>query len=208
MARSLPCRERPHRHQTRQHELCRSRGGTVGHPTRSIHANRTHHSGRHGVGQWRRRQHRDARDSRSRSRWGAFTAVDRNTKEQMLRRLGADHFIDFEKASFTAMDRTYDVIFDMVAGSSYAACIRTLRPGGEYLLQPPPVRHASLLRYHPIHQQDRNVRISAETKAVNRQIQGNDRRRNHQVGINRCTRWSEQSMPIAGLRLSNGLALS
>ena len=28
-----------------------------------FHANRTHHSGRHGVGQWRRRQHRDARDS-------------------------------------------------------------------------------------------------------------------------------------------------
>jgi NADPH:quinone reductase-like Zn-dependent oxidoreductase len=61
------------------------------------------------------------------------TAVDSGIKEPMLRRLGADHFIDYELESFTAMDATYDVIFDMVAGSPYAACIKTLRPGGRYL---------------------------------------------------------------------------
>jgi NADPH:quinone reductase-like Zn-dependent oxidoreductase len=61
------------------------------------------------------------------------TAVDSGIKERMLRRLGADHFIDYELESFTSMDAAYDVIFDMVAGSPYAACIKSLRPGGRYL---------------------------------------------------------------------------
>lgn len=62
-----------------------------------------------------------------------ITAVDSGIKEHMLRRLGADHFIDYDKERFTATDGAYDVIFDMVAGSAYVACIRTLRPGGRYL---------------------------------------------------------------------------
>jgi len=65
------------------------------------------------------------------------TAVDSTIKEDLLRRIGADHFIDYTKEIFTAMDRTYDVIFDMVAGSSYAANIRALRPNGRYLTANP-----------------------------------------------------------------------
>jgi NADPH:quinone reductase-like Zn-dependent oxidoreductase len=61
------------------------------------------------------------------------TAVDSGIKEHMLRRMGADHFIDYAKDNFTAMGRTYDVIFDMLAGGSYGACIHTLEPGGRYL---------------------------------------------------------------------------
>jgi NADPH:quinone reductase-like Zn-dependent oxidoreductase len=61
------------------------------------------------------------------------TAVDSSIKEDMLRRLGADHFIDYAKDNFVVMGRTYDVIFDMVPGSSYAACIKTLNPNGRYL---------------------------------------------------------------------------
>jgi NADPH:quinone reductase-like Zn-dependent oxidoreductase len=37
------------------------------------------------------------------------------------------------KEDFAAMGRTYDVIFDMVAGSSYTSCIRILNPNGRYL---------------------------------------------------------------------------
>lgn len=61
------------------------------------------------------------------------TAVDSTIKEDLLRRLGADHFVDYTKENFAARDRTYDVIFDMVPGSSYAACIKALNPGGRYL---------------------------------------------------------------------------
>jgi NADPH:quinone reductase-like Zn-dependent oxidoreductase len=65
------------------------------------------------------------------------TAVDSTIKEDLLRRIGADHFIDYTKENFTAMGRTYDVIFDMVAGSSYAASIRALDPNGRYITANP-----------------------------------------------------------------------
>ncbi len=61
------------------------------------------------------------------------TAVDSTIKEDMLRRMGADHFIDYIKENFAATGQTYDVIFNMVPGSSYAACIKTLNPDGRYL---------------------------------------------------------------------------
>ena len=61
------------------------------------------------------------------------TAVDSAVKENLVRRMGADHFIDYMKEDFAAKGRTYDVIFDMVAGSSYSACIKALNPNGRYL---------------------------------------------------------------------------
>jgi len=61
------------------------------------------------------------------------TVVDSTIKEDMLRRMGANHFIDYTKENFAAMGRKYDVIFDMVAGSSYAACIKILNSNGCYL---------------------------------------------------------------------------
>lgn len=65
------------------------------------------------------------------------TAVDSAIKEGLLRRIGADHFIDYTKESFTALGDTYDVIFDMVADSSYPASIRALNPNGRYLTANP-----------------------------------------------------------------------
>jgi NADPH:quinone reductase-like Zn-dependent oxidoreductase len=65
------------------------------------------------------------------------TAVDSTIKEDMLRRIGADHFIDYTKEDFAATGQTYDVIFDMVAESSYTACVKTLNPNGRYLMANP-----------------------------------------------------------------------
>ena len=62
-----------------------------------------------------------------------ITAVDSAIKEGMLRRIGADHFVDYTKEDFARSGQTYDVIFDMVPGSSYTACIEALRPNGRYL---------------------------------------------------------------------------
>jgi NADPH:quinone reductase-like Zn-dependent oxidoreductase len=61
------------------------------------------------------------------------TAVDATHKEGSVRRLGADHFIDYTKEAFANRGRTYDVIFDMVPGSSYTACIKALNSNGRYL---------------------------------------------------------------------------
>ena len=61
------------------------------------------------------------------------TAVDSQMKEEMLRRIGADHFIDHAREDFRHAGQRYDVIFDMVPRGSYGACIRILNPGGRYL---------------------------------------------------------------------------
>jgi len=65
------------------------------------------------------------------------TAVDRSIKEEMLRRIGADHFIDYAKEDFTRSGPAYDVIFDMVAQSSYSGCVGALNPNGRYLMANP-----------------------------------------------------------------------
>ncbi|WP_444996407.1 NAD(P)-dependent alcohol dehydrogenase [Aliikangiella sp. IMCC44359] len=75
---------------------------------------------------------------------GEVTAVDSAIKENMLRRIGADHFIDYNKESFADKDQKYDVIFDMVAHSSYTQCIKTLNRKGRYLMGNP--RFSDMLR--------------------------------------------------------------
>lgn len=65
------------------------------------------------------------------------TAVDAGIKEAMLRRIGADHFVDYAREDFTRSARRYDVIFDMVAKSSYSRSVAALSPGGRYLLGNP-----------------------------------------------------------------------
>ncbi len=65
------------------------------------------------------------------------TAVDSTIKEEMLRRIGADHFLDYTEEDFTKSGQTYDVIFNMVARSSYSNCVNSLNPKGRYLMGNP-----------------------------------------------------------------------
>ncbi len=69
----------------------------------------------------------------AKSMGAVVTGVDSGIKEHFVRRIGADHFIDYRQESFAAKGRSYDVIFDMVPGSSYSACIKALNPNGRYL---------------------------------------------------------------------------
>ena len=75
---------------------------------------------------------------------GEVTAVDSTIKEKMLRRIGADHFYDYTKEDFAKSGQSYDVIFDMVAKSSYSECINALNPKGRYLMANP--RMSDMLR--------------------------------------------------------------
>ncbi len=72
------------------------------------------------------------------------TAVDSTIKEDMLRRIGADHFLDYTRGEFTDSGESYDVILDMVARSSYSKCVKALKPGGRYLMANP--RISDMLR--------------------------------------------------------------
>ena len=65
------------------------------------------------------------------------TAVDSAIKEEMLRGIGADHFINYTEEDFTKTGQKYDVIFDMVARSPYSGCVGALTPQGRYLMANP-----------------------------------------------------------------------
>jgi NADPH:quinone reductase-like Zn-dependent oxidoreductase len=64
---------------------------------------------------------------------GEVTGVDHRTKAAFLRRLGVDHVVDYETEDALATAGRYDVVFDMVPRTSFAAAIRALRPGGRYV---------------------------------------------------------------------------
>lgn len=69
----------------------------------------------------------------ARSLRAEVTGVDHGIKEAFVRGLGASDFVDYTTDDITASGRTFDVIFDMVAGSSYRRLVGMLEPGGRYL---------------------------------------------------------------------------
>ncbi|WP_210480985.1 NAD(P)-dependent alcohol dehydrogenase [Naasia sp. SYSU D00948] len=68
------------------------------------------------------------------------TAVDTAEKGELLRRLGADHVLDYRREDFTRSGRRYDVVFEVFARRSALAYLRALRPGGSCLFVGGPVR--------------------------------------------------------------------
>ncbi len=65
------------------------------------------------------------------------TGVDSTGKLDMLRSIGADHAIDYTQEDFTKNAETYDVVFDVVANSSFSGIIRSLKKNGRYLMVNP-----------------------------------------------------------------------
>lgn len=62
------------------------------------------------------------------------TAVDRASKLETLRELGADHVIDFEREDFTQSGKRYDVILDPVTRHPMSAYERVLTDEGTYIM--------------------------------------------------------------------------
>lgn len=71
-------------------------------------------------------------------------AVDSEAKLEMLTSIGADQVIDYARDDFTQSGQYYDVIFDVIGKSPFAASLRSLNPGGRYVLANP--RVSDLLR--------------------------------------------------------------
>jgi NADPH:quinone reductase-like Zn-dependent oxidoreductase len=65
---------------------------------------------------------------------GAHVTAVSNTKNvELVRSLGADEVIDYEREDFTKKGKTYDVIFDAVGKHSYRRCRRSLAPNGIFV---------------------------------------------------------------------------
>jgi len=70
--------------------------------------------------------------------YGAIvTGVDRTTKLDMIRSIGADHVIDYSREDFTKNGKTYDVVFDAVGRSSFSDLIQSVKDDGYLLLGNP-----------------------------------------------------------------------
>jgi len=61
------------------------------------------------------------------------TGVCSTTNLDMVKSLGADRVIDYTQDDFTKADQTYDIIFDVVAKSSFSRCKASLTQNGIYL---------------------------------------------------------------------------
>jgi NADPH:quinone reductase-like Zn-dependent oxidoreductase len=61
------------------------------------------------------------------------TGVCSTANLELVRLLGADEVIDYTREDFTESSQTYDIIFDVVAKSSFSRCKNALKPGGIYL---------------------------------------------------------------------------
>ncbi len=65
------------------------------------------------------------------------TAIDSDDKLEMLKSIGADYTIDYEKEDFLKANKKYDVILDVVGKASFKGCIDSLNSNGTLLLSNP-----------------------------------------------------------------------
>lgn len=72
------------------------------------------------------------------------TGVVSARNADLVRSLGADRVIDYASEDFTAARDAYDVVFDTVGKSSFAACEAALKPEGIYLTAVPSLSPAML----------------------------------------------------------------
>jgi NADPH:quinone reductase-like Zn-dependent oxidoreductase len=70
----------------------------------------------------------------AKARGALVTAVDRGSKRELLRSIGADEVVDFEAQDPTRLDDRFDLVLDVVARRSVRDWRRVLAPAGAYLM--------------------------------------------------------------------------
>ncbi|MGQ0793773.1 MAG: NAD(P)-dependent alcohol dehydrogenase [Deltaproteobacteria bacterium] len=61
------------------------------------------------------------------------TGVCSGANLELVKSLGADRVIDYEREDFTRSGRGYDIVFDTVGRSPFSGCLKSLKRGGVYL---------------------------------------------------------------------------
>lgn len=82
------------------------------------------------------------------ARFGArVTATARGADAELIRSLGADTVIDFERDRFDTVHHRYDVVIDTVAGDTLDRSYAVLRPGGRLITLSGPPEQARAAAY-------------------------------------------------------------
>ncbi len=81
----------------------------------------------------------------AKSRGAEVTGVDRTSKLDLMRSLGADHVIDFTQEDFARSAQRYDLILDVVGLRSMFDNRRALAPHGTYVMVGGPMRRIAQL---------------------------------------------------------------
>lgn len=68
------------------------------------------------------------------------TAVCSASKTGLVKSLGAEKVIDYRAQNCRQENKRYDVIFDTIGKSPFYDCVKSLKPGGRYLLANPTMR--------------------------------------------------------------------
>jgi NADPH:quinone reductase-like Zn-dependent oxidoreductase len=63
----------------------------------------------------------------------AVTAVCSGANAALVKSLGADKVVDYTREDFTKNGKTYDLIFDVVGGTTFDRCRNSLTPNGVFL---------------------------------------------------------------------------
>jgi NADPH:quinone reductase-like Zn-dependent oxidoreductase len=61
------------------------------------------------------------------------TAVCSGANVELVKSLGADKVVDYTREDFTKNGNTYDLIFDVVGGTTFDRCQNSLKPNGVFL---------------------------------------------------------------------------
>jgi NADPH:quinone reductase-like Zn-dependent oxidoreductase len=61
------------------------------------------------------------------------TAVCNTKNVELVRSLGADEVVDYQREDFTKNGKRYDIVFDSVGKHSFRRCRRSLKPGGMFI---------------------------------------------------------------------------
>ncbi len=65
------------------------------------------------------------------------TAIDSNEKLEFIKKVGADHIIDYREDDFTKNNIKYDVIFDVIGKNELKRGLECLNKNGRYILANP-----------------------------------------------------------------------
>lgn len=102
----------------------------------------------------------------AKARGARVIAVDAEHKRDFVMALGADEFVDYQNQGVSSLSGPYDVVFDMVPGSSYASLVGLLSSSGRYFCGNP--RLITMLRCtltHLFSKRSASFAFAKETRA-------------------------------------------